>query len=267
MEYQQIAPPEFISSYVQYFWVLKNHCQQKSFKTMVDGCPGLIFHNSEYGNFFQNDKKISNLFIFGQATRFAEISVGTSVTIGVCFYPQALKLVFGLNADELTDTCLDIDNISKTQGKLLKEQLLNAGSVTAQINLLANYIYLNAERNQAHQDKIIKHILPLMMQSGGGMLLKELQQRVKISERSLERRFKQHVGISPKLFSRICGFQSTLAQLNTNGYHKLSDVAYANGYADQSHFIRTFKTFSGLSPYQFQNYTTGTVPHLPELGS
>jgi AraC-like DNA-binding protein len=265
MEYQQIAPPSFISNYVQYFWVLKNNSQQKSFKTIVDGCPGLIFQNSEQGSFYQNNKKISNLFIFGQATRFAEILVGPSVTIGVCFYPQALKLVFGLNAHELTDTCLDIDSIAKKHGKYLKEQLLNAQSVTAQIDLLATYIHLNAEKNQAQQDKIIKYVLLLMIQSGGSILLKELQQQVKISERSLERRFKQHVGISPKLFSRICGFQSSLAQLNSNGYHKLSDVAYANGYADQSHFIRTFKAFSGLSPYQFQNYTTGAVPHLPEF--
>jgi AraC-like DNA-binding protein len=60
------------------------------------------------------------------------------------------------------------------------------------------------------------------------------------------------VGISPKLFSRICRFQATLQQLRTNGFDKLSDIAFEHNYADQSHFIRSFKEFAGVSPFQYQ---------------
>jgi AraC family transcriptional regulator len=33
----------------------------------------------------------------------------------------------------------------------------------------------------------------------------------------------------------------------------LSQVAYACGFADQSHFIRTFKSMTGLLPAKFKN--------------
>jgi AraC-like DNA-binding protein len=79
-----------------------------------------------------------------------------------------------------------------------------------------------------------------------------LQRNLNLSERGFQRRFNQHVGISPKLFSRVCKFQAALGQLKNNNYANLSDVAFDNGYADQSHFIRSFKEFAGFSPYQFQ---------------
>jgi len=86
-----------------------------------------------------------------------------------------------------------------------------------------------------------------------------------LSEKSFERKFKQGVGISPKLFSRICRFQAALNQLRNNHYRKLSDVAYENGYADQSHFIRAFKEFAGFSPQQYRLQSHEVVENLPEL--
>ncbi len=39
---------------------------------------------------------------------------------------------------------------------------------------------------------------------------------------------------------------------------KLSDVALVTKYADQSHFIRSFKEFAGVSPF-------GSVKKAPEV--
>jgi AraC-like DNA-binding protein len=73
-----------------------------------------------------------------------------------------------------------------------------------------------------------------------------------MSERSLERKFRQHIGISPKLFSRINRFQEAFRLLKNNNYIKLSDIAFDAGYTDQSHFIREFKEFTGFAPYKYQ---------------
>jgi AraC-like DNA-binding protein len=81
--------------------------------------------------------------------------------------------------------------------------------------------------------------------------LEEVRASLKITERTFERKFEQYVGVSPKLFLRICRFRESLQQINQKSFTKLSDVAYENGYADQSHFIRTFKEFTGLSPLEY----------------
>ena len=71
--------------------------------------------------------------------------------------------------------------------------------------------------------------------------------------------------MSPKLFSRICRFQSSLQQLRDNDYTKLSDIAFEHEFADQSHFIRTFREFAGFSPFQYQRQSPGVIENLATL--
>jgi AraC-like DNA-binding protein len=265
MKYQQLLPPSHLQQHVQYYWTLENACVLKTFKTIVDGCPGMIFQKAETYNFYQNDKPISSLFIFGQATRFAEISMGRSVTIGVCFFPHALRSVFGLNAHELTDTCIDLNDVSTTRAQDLKEQLLNTDSIHEQIDLLSAYIYTQVQKHNQQADNLTNYVWEFMTKANGNVSLKALQQHLQVSERNLERRFKKSIGISPKLFARICSFQAAVGQMCSNNYQNLSDVAYTHGYADQSHFIRTFKAFSGLSPYQYKNKAIKVANHFPEV--
>lgn len=91
-----------------------------------------------------------------------------------------------------------------------------------------------------------------ILQGKGHVSFATLQQQIRMTERTLERRFKQSIGISAKMFSRICRFQESLNQLRNNNYKKLSDIAHENDYADQSHFIRSFKEFAGVSPFDYR---------------
>ena len=69
----------------------------------------------------------------------------------------------------------------------------------------------------------------------------------------------------PKLFARICRFQASLRQLRAAHYEKLSDLAYANLYADQSHHIRAFQEFAGVSPHQYDKRSREVLGNLVEL--
>jgi AraC-like DNA-binding protein len=95
------------------------------------------------------------------------------------------------------------------------------------------------------------------MQFKGCVSLFKIQTDLNLSERTFERRFEQQVGLSPRLLASISQFQTSLQQLKEGKFTKLSDIAYDNGYADQSHFIRSFKKFTNLSPLQFIKQSTG----------
>jgi AraC-like DNA-binding protein len=107
--------------------------------------------------------------------------------------------------------------------------------------------------------------LSAIMQSKGCLLLKDLQEKVQMSERTFERKFKEYVGISPKLFTRICRFQASLSQMRNSDFEKLSDIAFQNDYSDQSHFIRSFKEFTGFSPNQYQIQSNEIVENLSQI--
>jgi AraC-like DNA-binding protein len=107
-----------------------------------------------------------------------------------------------------------------------------------------------------------------LWQAGRQLPLKKLQQTLNLSERSLQRKFEQCIGIPPRLFSKIAQFQAAMGQLRNGKFSRLSDIAYENGYADQSHFIRDFKKFTGLSPLAFQKHPGNAVhPDFPGLMS
>jgi AraC-like DNA-binding protein len=91
-----------------------------------------------------------------------------------------------------------------------------------------------------------------ILQSKGLVRVSAILKELHISERTLERYFKQYVGVSPQKFIRICRFQAAFQQIQSFDYEKLTDIAYDLGYADQAHFIREFKAFFGTAPLQLQ---------------
>ncbi|MEC5142056.1 helix-turn-helix domain-containing protein [Chitinophaga sp. 212800010-3] len=260
MKYQEILPPAYLKNHVRYFWTLENNetdHEPRIFGPVADGCPGLIFQLSASCTFYQDDKQLPDLMVYGQSTRYTELSLtGTICTIGVCCYPNALRSVFGINANELTDGCMDLNLMSASGKYRLTEKLADALSLTEKIQVIAAFLFDEISKNSGASDEITQFALAQIMDSRGSISLKDLQQQLQLTERSFERRFKQGVGISPKLFSRICRFQYSLEQLKKNNYSKLSDIAFENDYADQSHYIRVFKEFAGFSPNQFQKKTS-----------
>lgn len=269
MKYEQISPPEHLKEYVRCFWTLEAPAESTtspSFRTFADGTPGLIFQREENGAFYQNDKLLPDVCLYGQATTHAVIhSPGKLSVVGIFLRPNALKAVFGLNAGVLTDTCLDANILAARDGISLSEQLLNTPSVTGQIEVLSSWLDIQAERNNARESGIMQYAVSVIARSRGNVSLKGLQTELQLTERSFERKFKEYIGISPKLFSRICRFQASLQQLRNNDYGKLSDIAFENDYADQSHFIRAFKEFAGFSPFQYQKQSAGVFENIAAL--
>ncbi len=266
MEFRQIPPPPSLRNHVRYFWTMENatvDALPQALGPLADGCPGLIFRHEGEGELHDDgEKKLPPFFLYGQTiTRTRLFFTGTFKTIGISLFPHTLKSIFGLNAAELTDNCIDFRLITRH----LPEQLLNTATHEKQLQVLSDYLFEQLQKNEMQVDAVTHYALNQIIQSKGVIALKELQQHMQLTERSFERRFNQHVGITPKLFAKICRFQACLQQLKNNDYSKLSDIAFDNGYADQSHFIRAFREFAGSSPWQFQKQSQKVGDDFPVL--
>jgi transcriptional regulator GlxA family with amidase domain len=99
----------------------------------------------------------------------------------------------------------------------------------------------------AGNDLLTKAIRKIWMEEGN-ISTACLSKSVFIGERQLQRLFKNSIGISPKLYSRIVRFRSAYEQAQSGRQMAWADVAYSLGYADQAHFVKDFKNFAGVTP-------------------
>lgn len=68
-----------------------------------------------------------------------------------------------------------------------------------------------------------------------------------VGKRTLQRRFMEHVGVSPRQHLRWLRFEQARQLLLRSG-HRSVDIAMLAGYSDQAHFVREFRRFAGVTP-------------------
>ena len=86
---------------------------------------------------------------------------------------------------------------------------------------------------------------------------------VGLSARRFIELFRRYIGVTPKLYCRIRRFQRALGELHRIKQMDWSAFALECGYYDQSHFIRDFRQFSGLTPSAYHDLR-GSMEPVPE---
>lgn len=245
-----IPPPPHLNKYVRSFWFAGPSTQQQSYRVLGDGAPGLIFqhNNGHSGITWQGEYKLPVAFAYGQATAPGTnyMEAGTSC-FGIHFRPHVWKALFRMDASEVTNTLVELNDLP---GFGITEQLLDTTDPLQITKLLGDCLWDRLSRKQ-QEDPIIEHSVHTLTAQITGSQIRDLHSDYAISRRQYQRRFKQHMGVSPETYIRILKFQQALQLINQHSFSKLSDIGYGLGFADQSHFIREFKLFSGYTPKDF----------------
>jgi transcriptional regulator GlxA family with amidase domain len=83
-----------------------------------------------------------------------------------------------------------------------------------------------------------------------------LAQTLKMSRRSLERRFKQATGMTPLSYLQKLRVEQA-KQMLEDGTHTFNEITYAVGYEDISFFRKIFVRLTGLRPKEYQQKFAG----------
>lgn len=247
-----IIIPDRLKPFVRSVWYVDGSADN-TFQYYADGTPGIVFQQRDTGIFAcGNPAKIPGGYVFGQTIKPIILNAPKNcVIIGVALYPHVLQSIFRFNASDITDNFVDLKLLPSMPRIGLSEQLWNTNNPEQQLRFIFYYLESLIEKNAAEPDKGLQHAVSRILQGKERDSFKKLQTELNLSERTFERKFEQHVGVSPRLLANIAQFQASLKQLKSGKYQNLSDIAYENGYSDQSHFIRSFKKFTGISPLRF----------------
>ena len=145
----------------------------------------------------------------------------------------------------LNDECFDLLQIKYIKIENYQTQLRKSKSLKKQIEIILNLMRELINSHNVNENDIIQKAISQILHSKGQIKIKELLKELPLTERTLERNFRAYVGLSPKQFSKIIQFQSSLNKLTEAKFQKLIDIGFESGFTDQSHFIRTFKSYTG----------------------
>ncbi len=176
-----------------------------------------------------------------------------AASVLVRFTPQGAAC-FGVPVSELTGRSVALaDLLGPALVRETEERLAEANDARARVAAVEQLL----GRFRTNEDPLVTRVLASLRQSDEAPSVSRLARAVSLSERQLERRFLQHVGVSPKRFASLSRFERALRLAPTTA--RLTDLSLAAGYYDQPHFNREFRRFTGQAPGAFFAARAGRV--------
>lgn len=256
MKFKTLTPDESVSLFVKSILVFEE--VESNLKTVLpffaDGYPGLIFQQTENGLLVNPQNKLMPaMFLYGQTIHPIELVItGSYKLIVFQLYPFVLKSFFDVDPRNLNDSCYNLYDLANNIGINTVKKLNRTQSIEERIDIITALLHSIFTEKQKALDFTISKAIQKIITKKGQLSISELYNEVNLTERTFERRFFKAVGIKAKQFAKIIQFQQSLEQLTKQDYTKLSDIVYSNGFADQSHFIKVFKAFTGKTPFSFK---------------
>jgi len=253
MKSTYLHPAPSIAAYVQEILVIENYRVTSPFVLPIfpNGMPTLLFQTSKG----QIGNSSNYLTLFGQTVLPDRLTIREDFTLIAYFFkPYTINSLFGVSAQELTDNPIDLNLLSVSMGTDLQERLLNATTCKEMIAILDNYIF-SLVSNIKTDMRIIKYAVEKIAGAPSKKSLTIVQEELYMTARTFQRLFEKTVGIIPTRFRRISQFNTAFKQLNSGHFKNLTALSYSNGYSDQSHFIRSFKEFTSLTPGEYLAYS------------
>ena len=249
------TPPERVSEFVQGILVLENYQSTNFFELplFANGTPTLLFQTKKG----QLSAGSNYLTLFGQTVSPDKLFINDKFTLIAYFLkPYSLPPLFAMAANELTDNPIDFNLLSMGSG--LQDRLLNAITINEMLSLIDNFLSGLIAKVKVNQS-VIKYAVDKIVYNTDKNILVHTQNELCLTERTFQRMFEKNIGVSPNQFRRITQFSKSFQQLNNRSFKKLSDISLDNGYADQNHYIRSFKEFTNITPTNYLNsITTGS---------
>ena len=158
-------------------------------------------------------------------------------------------MIKGIPMTELQNTTLTLDLFfSPSDIDILLDRIYSSPDLNTQLLVLEGFLLKHLKQDLF--DERIPHIITLLKNSHN-YSVDQISNAVCLSPRRLREIFCKQTGFSPAFYKKTMRFNKACSQLVENQDVSLTDVAYANNYFDQSHFIKDFSFFAGITPSQF----------------
>jgi AraC-like DNA-binding protein len=251
--HQRLAPPPELAPFIQHLWYVQwdlRHASPTTAETLPHPSCYLVFeHNLERP--IDDPGVQERAEVSGVCTgKFSRSMEGHGRVFGIKFQPGGLRPFLQVSVSTLTDHVLPAAEIFGPGILALATQLRVLESAEAMAEAAAAFF---VERlPQADPDTVLATTLVNMILDDATILRVEaVSERSGIGVRSLQRLFREYVGVSPKWVIRRFRLHELLERFHSGEAIDGAQLALDLGYADQAHLINDFRKLAGYAPTEY----------------
>jgi len=183
---------------------------------------------------------------------FSDVSTnGETGVVFISFYPTSACYFFNFPLSEIENQSVDLSDIYFKEIMQIEEMLVLAKTIPDKIAVIEGFLLNRFSPIPSYDSLLIQRGVAVIKNCKGQTTAASLSDDLSTTTKSLERKFSQYLGKTTKQVIKLIRFQEILRDFSSNKNQNLTEYAYRNGYFDQSHFIRDFKTYSGYTPKEF----------------
>lgn len=253
MKFDKYFPPERLKPYIKYIVVSENE-QESEYKVFPSS--GLVIgfqYKGQLSAVIKNsENKLTSAGITGISDSYKIFKNSKNIGTVLIFFTETGFTHFTSHpANEFFNLSVSLNDIFNKNSITEVEEKLSVATTDKQRIQIVEW-FLISQLKDIHPDKLIMEAVKLIYNSHGTIRIKELNEKLFISQSPFEKRFRKVVGTTAKKFASIVRFNTILENLNET--KSLTEICYNNNFFDQAHFIKDFKQFSGDTPENFKRF-------------
>ena len=252
--YQEFEPPQALRPFVRVIWTYAAPAPEPTVQRIApDGCPELILDiGSPYEE--QGDDGVFHLqphaLFAGQMTRpLALRPVGPVELVAVRFEPDGARDWLGRPAAEAADRRLDMT-------ARLAGVTAPAGDPAAQVEVMVRLLEDHRRRHAWSLDPAVRAELEAALAD------QPPPARSAADQRALQRRFRDRVGVPPRMLRSILRFRRVFDHAEGPDALGWLEAGLEAGYFDQPQLARDFRRFLGCTATEWARDQIGLARSL-----
>jgi AraC-like DNA-binding protein len=183
---------------------------------------------------------------------------GSARCLQIDLTPLGARRLMGMPMSELANRSVPIDDVLGPFGRNLVQRVGNAPDWPARFALIDAAIrarLADAGPVDAGVEWSLRHITA----TGGTTTISDLARELGWSHRRLIARYRDAVGLPPKLVARIVRFERLAALVAADPSADWAAAAVACGYFDQAHLAREVRELADITPSELRAQSVNSV--------
>ncbi len=244
-------------------WQVRGNPAYKKETIMPKGVVDIIFNFSESSII---EARIDNLqiklpkcFINGYNTEPIVMYIpGYQYFFGIRLNPVIIQSLFGIRPGELANKSFDLSLVNNKAIEILWQRLATLKSFEQRVGFFIHWL-TKRNFNIDARDEAIRDFL--FCNNETEVTVGSVSKYLMLSSRQLSRKLTMLTGMNTEevlLYKKYLQSMRMIHERNSS----LTEIAYACNFFDQSHFIRTFKSFTKMTPGEYRKIESPLPGHF-----